>query len=661
MAGCIYLILAVMIGWKITGSILSEQKMKEKGITALWVRFPAAFGCGILLQSWAVYIAAWVLSVYKGTKTPLFGANLLVMGIIFVVLAVQFYQKKKKEKAQLFNFADKMPPVRETIFFLILLCFITWIMFYVFHFKNGYLYSGFSVFGDYAPHTAMMRSFSAGNNFPTQYPHFGGEDVKYHFMFQFLSGNLEYLGMRLDIAYNSVSILALWCFFMMLYSISQRITGKFAAGVLSVILVIFRSGTAFFQYVYEHWQIGDLWQTLKENTSFIGYSANENWGLWNFNVYLNQRHLAFGLILVAMAMWIFWDWLEKGCAHEEKGIKWLKDRFFTKEAWKCIQPEIGMFVGMILGLCSFWNGAAVIAGLLILMGFTVFSDGKLDYAITAVVTVVFSMLQSRIFVKGSVVSPAFYFGFLAEEKTLGSVVAYLFEISGFVFLGVIVLVIFLKREKRAAAISMLFPTIFAFVMSLTPDVNVNHKYVMISYAFLCVFWADAVIRLWCLKKRITGKLVAVLLTLILTITGIYDFVIILRDNDSMHSVSINMESELTSWLEEHMEKDDLILTPEYSMNEVTMSGAMLYLGWPYYAWSAGYDTYYRAEQAKEIYTADNSVKLQELVEKENITYILYEEGMELEGVSCREDVIAQTYPLVYHSEDGRIRIYGTEQ
>ena len=104
MAGCIYLILAVMIGWKITGSILSEQKMKEKGITALWVRFPAAFGCGILLQSWAVYIAAWVLSVYKGTKTPLFGANLLVMGIIFVVsipkdaFQIRYWRAKRKRK-----------------------------------------------------------------------------------------------------------------------------------------------------------------------------------------------------------------------------------------------------------------------------------------------------------------------------------------------------------------------------------------------------------------------------------------------------------------------------------------------------------------------------------------------------------------------------------
>ena len=83
-------------------------------------------------------------------------------------------------------------------------------MFYVFYIKDGILYSGLTVYGDYAPHTAMMRSFSAGNNFPTQYPHYGGADVKYHFMFQFLTGNLEYLGMRMDFAYNIVSTCRLW-------------------------------------------------------------------------------------------------------------------------------------------------------------------------------------------------------------------------------------------------------------------------------------------------------------------------------------------------------------------------------------------------------------------------------------------------------------------
>ena len=35
---------------------------------------------------------------------------------------------------------------------------------------------------------------------------------------------------------------------------------------------------------------------------------------------------------------------------------------------------------------------------------------------------------------------------------------------------------------------------------------------------------------------------------------------------------MNLNSGLTSWLAENLKKDDLILTPEYSINEVTMSG-----------------------------------------------------------------------------------------
>ena len=123
-------------------------------------------------------------------------------------------------------------------------------------------------------------------------------------------------------------------------------------------------------------------------------------------------------------------------------------------------------IGMILGLCSFWNGAAVIGGLLILMGFAVFSEGKLDYLLTAVVTVVFSMLQSKIFVRGSVVSPAVYFGFLAEDKTLSGILEYLFEISGFVFLGIVVALFILKRKAgEEGCPALLLPVISHFCLS----------------------------------------------------------------------------------------------------------------------------------------------------------------------------------------------------
>lgn len=83
--------------------------------------------------------------------------------------------------------------------------------------------------------------------------------------------------------------------------------------------------------MWEHIQAGNLLETLTENVSFIGYTTNENWGLWNFNVYLNQRHLAFGLLMVTLALYLFMDWLETGTMHEEKGFVWMKERFFQKK------------------------------------------------------------------------------------------------------------------------------------------------------------------------------------------------------------------------------------------------------------------------------------------------------------------------------------------
>ena len=642
---------------------LFPHRTAENG-NRIWVILPAAFGTGVLMLTWAVYIISWMFSVCAGAEHPLFYGNLIVMTVATLVLAVLF----KKKKKIIFPVAEGMLTRKwilrkEIILFTVVAVFVTWMMFYVFHMKDGILYSGFSVFGDYAPHTAMMRSFSRGNNFPTQYPHYGGQDVKYHFMFQFLVGNLEYLGMRIDIGYNLVSIFSLVGFLMILYAISYRMFRSFWAGAAAIVFFFFRSGTAFWQYLWEHFRAGDLAETLRENTSFIGYTTNENWGLWNFNVYLNQRHLAFGLLIVAAAVWIFMEWLEAGCSHSEKGIAWIGKRIFSKEAWVCRNVEAAVLLGVFLGLTAFWNGAALIGGLLILAGMAVFSDGKLDYAICAALAVFFSELQSKIFVSGSVMSPSFYWGFLAENKSLIGVIGYLAEISGFFFVGLVVTAVFLKRKERAVLFGFLLPLVFAFLVSLTPDINVNHKYVMVSYAFTAVFWGWTVREIFLAGKtgwkKWLGRVVCGILCICLTLTGIYDYVIILRDNDSGHRVTVNMNSDLTDWLSENLHKDDLLLTPEYTMDEVTMAGVMLYCGWPYYAWSAGYDTYYRAEQAVTIYTTDDQNVLKETVKQEKITYILFEDGMSFESQECREDIIRETYPLVYTSEDGRIRIYET--
>lgn len=671
MLGIIYLFLAGMLGYE-TSKILTEEGRSIQGVNRIWLILPASFGIGTLLLTWAVYVISWFFSVVGKSQNPLLYGNTISMvgaALILIFAAVLRYKKnavrtdggQKNIRTGLAEklISNKKGFKREVLLFGLLAVFITYMMFYVFYIRDGVLYSGLTVYGDYAPHTAMMRSFSMGNNFPTQYPHYGGADVKYHFMFQFLTGNLEYLGLRMDIAYNIVSSASLVGFLMLLYQLALRITGKISCGAVTIFLFFFRSGMAFFRFVWEHIQTGDLLETLSENVSFIGYTTNENWGLWNFNVYLNQRHLAFGLLLVTLALYLFMDWLEAGTAHEEKGLLWMKGRFFSKEGWKSRNPEQALLMGMFLGLCAFWNGAAVIGGLLILCGFAIFSDGKIDYAITAAVTIFFSYLQTKIFISGSAMSPQIYLGFLAEDKTVWGVVKYLFWMSGIFFLGLAVLVWFMRRRERMILLGFLFPTIFAFVLLMTPDINVNHKYIMVSYAFLAIFWAWAICSLW--NRKIYGKILAAVLAICVSATGIYDFAVIVRGNGPGRRVAVNMDSDLTKWLADNLDKDDLLLTPEYSMNEVTMSGVMLYCGWPYYAWSAGYDTNYRAAQAVTIYTTMDSEELKKVVKQERITYILFEEGSEFEQQQCVEDTIAATYEKVYETEDGRIRIYKTSE
>lgn len=659
MFGILYIVLSFLAGKEFAGFLLAEEKSREKRGNQIWLLASASFGIGTLLLTWCVYVAAWFLRVCMDSENPLFYGNLAVMaGTAAGLFFLYFYRIRHKGNLKIQGLIpDRRLLKKECVLYGLLFLFLMYIMFYVFYIRDGILYSGFTVYGDYAPHTAMMRSFSMGENFPTQYPHFGGEDVKYHFMFQFLVGNLEFLGLRLDIAYNLVSVFSLLGFLIFLCQMAMRITGSFAAGAWALVLFFFRSGITFFRFLWEHLQSGDLWKALSENTEFLGYTTNENWGLWNFNVYLNQRHLAFGLLIAGIVIWVFLDYLEEGAAHEEKGFAWIKGRLFAKEAWQCRNLEKALLLGMILGLTSFWNGAAVIGGLLILLGFAAFSDGKLDYGIMAAVTVFFSVLQSRIFVRGSVMSPAIQWGFLAEDKSLAGVIWYLIQISGFFVVGLAMLVFWLRRRERAMLVSFLFPLFFAFLVSLTPDINVNHKYIMISWAFLTVFWGGVLSKCW--RGKCRKKLLAFILTVCLTATGLYDFVIILRNNGPGRRVAVNMESDLTAWLSENLTSEDLILTPEYSMSEVTMSGVMMYCGWPYYAWSAGYNTNYRAGVATEMYTTGDQKRLKALVQQEGITYILYQEGMTFEEKNCREDTIASAYPLVYQSEDGRIRIYET--
>ena len=50
---------------------LFPQQITEKG-NRIWVILPAAFGTGVLMLTWAVYVVSWMFSVCAGAEHPLF-------------------------------------------------------------------------------------------------------------------------------------------------------------------------------------------------------------------------------------------------------------------------------------------------------------------------------------------------------------------------------------------------------------------------------------------------------------------------------------------------------------------------------------------------------------------------------------------------------------
>ena len=692
MQAILFLVIGTATGWKLTGYFIGTNQKSEENLNLIWVRLMSSFGTGVMLETWMVYVLGYFLSVRAHSADPLGSAELCAMaaGMALVLLscirpiiknmkngsrlevegllASQKWSMKvgsesenegslteRKYFSGLIRNADLFK--REAVFYIALLVFVTLTFRYVLHADGNHLYMGFTVFSDYAPNLSLIRSFSWFENFPTQYPFFAGEDIKYHFMFMFFCGNLERMGLPIEAAYNLPSILGLFGFLVMLTQFTLRVTGRFEAAIITPFLFVFRSGLALFYFIAEHLSAGDLMDAFRENSVFIGYTPNENWGLWNYNVYLNQRHLGFGLLIVMAVIWYYYGYLENACGLSAH----IKELFFTREAWAVMDLPRVILTAVLLGMLSFWNGACVIGGLLVLAGFALFSRNKLDFLGLAIITVCMSFMQTHFFINGSAVSPAFYWGFISESKTVMGVIWFLIEISGMTIAGAIFAAIVMEGKYRALICAFLLPTVFAFTMSLTPDVTVNHKYIMMSMALLSVIWAELLVRLWRERRTVAARTFAIVLTVILTATGAYDFVIIIRNNGKDHEFVVDTESELGHYIKDNLTWDDLVLSGPDSVSNFTVSGCRMYCGWPYYAWSAGYDTDYRFETAKNIYTIDDEAELLGILREENINYVLYERGMYYDDVEAREDVIADALSLVFESGDGNYRLYRVDQ
>jgi hypothetical protein len=290
-----------------------------------------AFLVGTLLVTWTTYLTA---SALRNSDAPMVNANLIVMTALALAnVAVIFRRRMRDRQVTEASHPRDMTSDKARLWIDIAvtvtgLVLATTLMFHTCRIVGNTLVLGRTAFGDLNIHLGMARSFSWGVNFPTGYMAYAGSDIRYHFMFYFLVGNLEFLGLPLDWAINLPSILAFTSVLMLLHGTGTAIGRDARVGLLAVFFFLMRSSPAGFVYV---WKLpGDLAQKTEQffgTTKFIGLTTHETWGIWNLNVYAVERHFgfAFGLVLIALLYLVRVTGLDSGPTLLGKHL-WARDK-----------------------------------------------------------------------------------------------------------------------------------------------------------------------------------------------------------------------------------------------------------------------------------------------------------------------------------------------
>ncbi|MGI6334804.1 MAG: hypothetical protein ACOX1A_09585 [Saccharofermentanales bacterium] len=646
---------------------------RQTDLTSPWpaalFRFSSALWLGLLPITWLTYVLAALFNlVLPAGIHPLIPANVLVMAGLSVWLIRPKLQQAwrnarlrqdgaKPRWAQYEAQTDGMWPslIRSIsakpsrLYLLSVLLFLSLGLFLMngTFGRDGTVYrAGYSVFSDFAPHTALVSSFSQGRNWPTQYPHFANDGISYHFMFFFLCGNLDYLGLPLDWAINLPSLLGLLTFCILLGLLAIRLTGQRRTFLLAPSLLFLRSSLAFFTHLADLLQTYGGWtsrtavlQALLRQDTFIGNTTNDAWGLWTVNVYANQRHLLPGLSIALLILFLFLPDLENGLTL----LKHPKQLFFRCASWQLPRrPDSKrMITAIVLGiLLPYFHGAVLVALLLMLVVLAFFSVNRLSYVFFALAVMMAATIQTSVFAGHVAIVPQFQPGFISPDKTLAGCLLYLLEMSGLLLPLALIIFWLPGRRRKVMMTAFLLPLIFAMLISLTPDVTVNHKYIIITFAFLNIYVADFLIKLWtgfrdagksaaCKRSlsRMAGRSAALVLGLVLMITGIQE-IIILR-NISRNTAKIDSSSPLVEWIMDNTEPDAVFVSAPYHYHSFYLSGRATWLGHAYYAWSAGHDTAGRLRQEQLLFSGcgGDPASVQEMALNFGIDYFLLDDSL----------------------------------
>ena len=715
-------------------------------------RCAAAILVGLLASSWFTYLAGLA---FFWTSRPLLWANLL---FFLASVALLDWPKWKSRivkstsgeayltRSNLYVSRPRGSSLADWLLIAGYVVLVSWMMFASFNTKAGKLQIANPEYSDFGPNTALIQSFAVGHNFPTEYPHFSGDRIRYHFLFYFQAGNVEFLGLDPAWSLNLLSITTLVAMLVVVMALGEVLFNSRAVGRVGSLLFFFFGSLSYVPFLRKQGSVRAAVQAVMHQRDYLQTIfpyRGEAWGTWSQVTYLNQRHFAsaIGILLLVLVFLViryravaanqaklrrsgthlvnlirslagggkpnsinayraqelettcpqaapFCEMRSGAITPEPNALpvtapKALPDdaslpKSFSKspeaasvslatepgqravpirERFRATLPGF-IFSGVLLGLLPMWNSAVFIAAAAILGLLFILCPLRLQMLALAATAGLMALPQMLFLSTGSGrahMPKLLHWGYTIDHPTVANVAKYLGFTFGFKWLLIALALMFATSLQRRFFLAFLSLIAVAFCFQFTIEVLGNQKFIHIWIIIANLFVAFAVWCLWRLRiagTTLPGKFTAIAATLLIIPGGFIDFFPI--HNTGWSEVTYRNDP-LMDWLNKNTTPRDIFLTDRFVNHPLLMAGRRVFYGWPYYAWSAGYDASKRDRVYIELFESRDPWKLYRLLKENGIKYVGFDGAVRQVSFVKRpnEQIYATYFPKVFEDKQNR--------
>jgi DNA-binding beta-propeller fold protein YncE len=669
MFALIYLILAIYLGDQLCRRFFRFVSVAQRCASAVIV--------GILVSSWFTYLASWT---FRRTARPILWGD-----VCFFTLAIGLIWLIRRRPSRSARFIKPRVPGSALWDWVVLLCFIvmaSWLMFATCNYRNGTLLIGNNEWSDFGPNTAIIQNFAVGHNFPTQYPHFSGETIRYHFLFYFQAGNLTFLGFNLAWSLNLLSIITLVSLLALLMAVGQLLFQSRTVGRIGAALFFFHGTLSFVSFFKSQPSLSAAFHTILGLKDFLfsGYPyRGESWGIWTQIVYLNQRHFASAVALLVIVLLFLLDRYRQHSAAKAKGaLSEEADRSYTTYGTyeETRPPEIKpsfsarlrallgklvvfdksfLFAGCLLGLLPFWNALVFTAAAAILSALFILFPYRRQMVGLGITAGLVALPQLLLLKAGGVKTPThslLHWGYIIEKPTLDHVIRYIGFSFGMKWALILIALLFATWFQRRVFLALCTMYVMTFCLEMSLETLANHKYLNIWLIVGNVFVGYAIWRLWRLRPHrltLVTRPAGVLALGAIVLSGAIDLVAI----HNCYWIEVKYEGDpLVKWLRENTKPHDIFLSDRFVNHQILMAGRRIFYGWPSFSWGAGYDTTQRDNDFRLLFESADPYAVFRLLHKHHIAYVAIDEGVRRGEFirRCNEELYKLNCPKVWEDK-----------